>query len=543
MMSDHRKVFKAIPHAPSGEIAANNEYSNDLLYYDFNNTLMLCRSESMFDHFLIYGFKSIHDKKPSALYHFPTDEATTIQQRYGISIEGLAEFCFPKHVIEDDSDEAYQSILDDRESATRKVMDSTFIFTLGVDMPEDKIPQAFKDISKGAPRLVKYGFCVMTKEPEGMYPSVSQEWRSSRRVGGEELACGRLNLTRRCYCIISANPAFAILYQFMDAFITRERLTIKRSAGLVQTATSPRDATLQMLEKFYAVQVPKPNQSKCFRLKHDLREEIFSFSKTTKDGLIAEWCFPPTFKIVNTNSLLRVLAFLMMEASLIVSTLSSGIASAVIFTFLMLMRPLSWTGSIMTVVPASSGNEIYVSFMNYICYTHRDIDELIGKTRSDVVMFGLDSTPLRCRIPKQSWGFKFEIPYTKKLKATLADMQRAIKEHMYMKEVNIVMKAFQKFQCKLLYKILRNISPLQLDIFKETPKDLATLWYKSNPKRTNNDLKKAFVTRFVSTVSFGAFIEEFGDTVLRVIYHSNLREVKKFEDCFKSMRKKLFLKL
>lgn len=550
-MSDHRRPHTAkivIPHCPSGEIVANNEYANGIIRYDFGSNMMSDRSESMFDHFLIYGFRNARDKAPSVLYHFPTGENTMIKQKYDISLDTLGSFCFPRHVLEDDSDEAYQSVLDDSISAARKVMDSTFIFTLNVTCPEDEIPVEYRDKEKHEnlppPTIVKYGFCVMTKEPEGMCPSVSQEWRTSRRVGADDLVSGRVNLTRRCYCIISSNPAFAVLYQFMDAFITRERLAIKYSAGLVaKDIVSPRDETIKMMEEFYNHHVPKPNKGKCFLLKCDPRKEWFSFSKTTKDGLVAEWCFPPTFKIVNTKSLMKMLGYLMMDAPLIVSTLSSGVASAVIFTFLVLLRPLAWCGTVSTVMPSTQSGAMYMAPVPFISYSHKSIPDLVGKVRSDAILLNLDSTPIRCRIPKQTYGFEFDMPYTKKLMAVLSSMQTQFKEHLYIKEVTAVMDSFRRFQCKLLYKILRGITPLQLDTYLNATKDLANIWYNSKPKRSNKDKKLLFIKRYVVSQTFTTFLMEFGAVLLRIMYHSNMKDLKSFEDCFKPMKKKLFPKL
>ncbi|KAH3756098.1 DeoxyUTP pyrophosphatase, dUTPase subfamily [Pelomyxa schiedti] len=190
-------------------------------------------------------------------------------------------------------------------------------------------------------------------------------------------------LAQRCYCLLSHFPFLPLLNDILAAVVGKERLAcFSKQFDLVESlvpgsphkspsatttpqllspnATIPVNAkeVIDLIDFCYTnIRPPRLGEHVLFRLPGDPREHLFRCPKTERPDdasaiILAEWGLSCLFQQLPLDCIIRLLSAILCERSIIVICNSISILTSCVLALVPLMRPLTWQGIFVPVLPS-----------------------------------------------------------------------------------------------------------------------------------------------------------------------------------------------
>lgn len=147
---------------------------------------------------------------------------------------------------------------------------------------------------------------------------------------------------------------FEVIYSILD----RERLRkIAFAVGVTEDEQlkleKEGNEIITLLQAYYEKEVPKEMESLTFTLPGELRSVQFSCPPGDEDKQISDWGIVTTFTLFSLENILLLFGALLLEKQIIFVSPNLGSLSAVVLSWLPLLRPYVFQGACIPILPTS----------------------------------------------------------------------------------------------------------------------------------------------------------------------------------------------
>eukprot|EP01102_Stenamoeba_stenopodia_P019793 TRINITY_DN7554_c0_g1_i1.p1 TRINITY_DN7554_c0_g1~~TRINITY_DN7554_c0_g1_i1.p1 ORF type:complete len:591 (+),score=95.14 TRINITY_DN7554_c0_g1_i1:82-1854(+) len=242
----------------------------------------------------------------------------------------IIEFCFPSKII---------------VKAIPRTQSFTTIHELTLG-PLDKLREwssSFAFLLTDGSEL-NYAICVLVHDFVNSHPLFDKPQAISNRSRFDFVA-------PRCYCLLSRFPFFQLHFEFLYSVLGAERLWRLTSE---QNQTLIKEELMRLLSVYYNTAVPNDGEVLSLDLPHELTSMQFYCTPSMKeDEMIANWCFAGLFRIVPLNVIISLYNTALLEKPIVIVCPHPGVLASIVLSFIPLLRPFVWQGSIIPVLPLS----------------------------------------------------------------------------------------------------------------------------------------------------------------------------------------------
>ncbi|KAL6060812.1 hypothetical protein QOT17_013291 [Balamuthia mandrillaris] len=286
--------------------------------------------------------KTSPSDQPQVLYTYPQrdkekEEAGNKKkkQEFAEPYEQILHFCFPNgvkpsklstHVREE---EIYRVLFSRMEELTDEA--NSFIFTMTT-----------------AENVLLYGICILKPDIPKLRASFFDTIDTTTTTAAKVLPAlfqkkSRLVSAPRCYCLITRFPFFKLHFDVLSSMIAYERTYITS----LMAHTKANTTTLLKEEKAKALQ--EVNQ--LLLTYHSLTRTQLKNICPEKSTILAEWALPLLFRQLGLKEVMILLRALLQECKVLFVCQMLGTLSALGLGALSLLRPYTWQGTFIPILP------------------------------------------------------------------------------------------------------------------------------------------------------------------------------------------------
>jgi len=300
-----------------------------------------------------------------------------------------------------------------------------------------------------------YGVCVINYEPIHIVPFMpdnpSYQW--------DMPDINKVVFTPRCYCILTFHTPFQHMLSLLYALIERQRMIVQFRLGLL----SERKYSVTQLHTFLcaAADTRMPHLDEPLTIQIKDTYEPFCVETPPMDDAahMAAYALRISLSLLDIRSIMKLVGLVLMGASLVVRSDSLGVASAMVYSIIVIMRPYAFSGPVIPVVPYGVTNDIFQSPGQKMVATHVSMDHLARDCSCDTVRLDLDGDTVNCVVPKM-YGCSWSMPY---LKRKLLDPLKSFmsnKRFKYMTDADFlgITNVFRSYHCYLAFRMAQNCS-------------------------------------------------------------------------------------
>ncbi len=491
----------------------------------------------LFEKFFVLGLSEDNETDLDVLFQYPVpvpDEEEI--SRYDMPKNQFLSYCYPQPII--DEMKLNQNIEKVMEPfAEMQKRDRSFVFNYATD-----------DLR------MCYGVCVLNWEPLHIKPSLLSQSKKKNednkrnnknkknmkkypQLAADDYDYDYENFdkgiaTPRCYCLITYSTAFSLMFQFLYAVIMKERLFFQGMLGMVEH-NFKNSSTHRIIKKLKSFSVENNREPIHIMYKDNTVHNFFFETGTDHDGHIAIWAFEIALKLIDIKNLMWLLGMIMMGYSVAVRSNSIGSCTAVILSLVVMLRPFSFQGTMVTIMPRTCDPDVFSSPCPFLFGTHLSLEQLGTICSPDTIRLDLDGEEAVCLIGKTDtvqWDFPFG---TEMLMDPLKRIVKRAKRWLFTPIIVLdIMHIVKLYQCYFIYKL---VAKLHCDPETEINdcRDLNLL----DPdilSHSYNKKEKKFLKWFLGTMHANYFVGKFVEI-------SNMMQVRsESERTFECMKADMF---
>eukprot|EP01112_Ceratiomyxa_fruticulosa_P021752 TRINITY_DN7775_c0_g2_i1.p1 TRINITY_DN7775_c0_g2~~TRINITY_DN7775_c0_g2_i1.p1 ORF type:complete len:706 (-),score=118.16 TRINITY_DN7775_c0_g2_i1:483-2600(-) len=285
--------------------------------------------------------------QPRILYQYPPSDVLHENSQQ------VSSFCFPRGIT--------TTAIARTSSASNLNM-----ILFGTFSAVEKPDRSFVFMFSGCAHLL-FGICVSKDEELTKSSAFFEGYKdSSSSSSSSKLADFREQydvIAPRCYCLVSRFPFISMHFQVLYTILERERIfTIMEYSNTV-SAIGPADSVehkilsppsaIEVLTYYHSIEQPKECTSLSFKLPGESSTIQFYCPFGDEHRLIADWGMSQTLEHLTPENLITLYNYIILERSVIFTSKNLGTLSAVVLSFIPLLRPFVWQCTIVPVLPDS----------------------------------------------------------------------------------------------------------------------------------------------------------------------------------------------
>lgn len=334
-----------VPDIGNPENLTRDERMSRALHHKISSRkLKLMPDEHLFEHFIIVGvppketlkYKRESRSIPQLLYHYPPDKP----------LEGLrvAQFLFPDGV---------------RARSVPQTGSHSQLFEALYAKSHLKHPEDFHAfLLTTEEKEILYGVCITRQEPVNTARK-SYDVDVKLDALNELLESDTVVIAQQSYCFISKFPFlklnFNVLKQIMGiqhTQVTSFHLADELSKSSESVTTPP--LIIDLLEKYYSVNVPKPGEKIDKQLAWTSERTVFVREK--EDDESNEFQFfgaSILFALLPKELIIKIISAIMVEKRIVFVSSNMRVLTAIVLAFVPLLRPFIYQSVFLPVIPQS----------------------------------------------------------------------------------------------------------------------------------------------------------------------------------------------
>ncbi|PRP82613.1 hypothetical protein PROFUN_04918 [Planoprotostelium fungivorum] len=324
-----------------------------------------------------------------------------------------------------------------------------------------------------------YGICITKDELVSENPTF---FPLTTTTETQDPSNDHLLVGSRCYCLISRYPFFRLHFSVLHSILDHDRLARiieKQDISDVDHHITSGNVVSDMLQR-----VPEPGEEIQFQLSGEMKSKRFQCPVVdVENSCIAEWTMVPTIKVLPLDHLLLLFNAILLERPIIVKCRRSlGTLSNLVLSCIPLLRPLEWTGLLISLLPNSLNDVLQgtstvynspdlflapVPFIVGVNHLSAEVDTLIVDLDNNKIINQDFSMPMLPEWKKLSHNLK--VDYDKIHTAPEYFNSVLTPSILHREAASAVLESLQKYVSWLLSKVRghfsqRAVSDLQLDL-------------------------------------------------------------------------------